>query len=170
MDAFVAELQATTQSEQLALVTYSSAGNVCGVRFTNADLEQALDTDYSGTPLRHESLSNSPIGGRTNITAGLQLGIDALTDAGRSRPFAKRTLVLMTDGLHNTGPGPETVVPRAVAAEIEVHTITFGNGADQAGMQRVASLGNGQHFHAPDGRPTAADLPRDRADPARRVD
>jgi Mg-chelatase subunit ChlD len=91
------------------------------------------------------------IGGSTAIGEGLREGVRALDTA---RPFAVKTIVLMTDGRHNLGVAPEAIVPDAIAADATVHTVTFSPNADIARMQAIAARANGRSFHAD----TAADL------------
>jgi hypothetical protein len=59
-------------------------------------------------------------------------------------------MVLMTDGLHNTGREPVLSAEEAAAANITVHTVTFSSDADIPRMRAVAEATGGQHFHAPD--------------------
>jgi Mg-chelatase subunit ChlD len=93
------------------------------------------------------------IGGSTAIGAGLAKGIEAIRGAG-ARPYAVRNIVLMTDGLHNTGVDPVTIARTAAAEDVVVFTVTFSQGGDQARMRQVAEETGGRHFHAD----TAADL------------
>jgi len=58
-------------------------------------------------------------------------------------------MIVLTDGVY-TGDDPITEATLAGAAGINVHTITFGSGANQSDMEAVAQEGNGRHFHAPD--------------------
>lgn len=157
VDAFIAELADTLPNEQLALASYSSSGSIrCGrnrLRFETADVRQELSTDYSLTQAEMASFVENGIGGRTAIGAGLRAGIEEIT-SDRARPFAVKTIVLMTDGIHNTGVDPRTVAEEAAAEDITVHTVTFSAGADQDRMQATAAITGGEHFHAD----TAADL------------
>lgn len=59
-------------------------------------------------------------------------------------------MILMTDGIHNTGPEP--ILSARVAAEkgIVIHTVTFSVEADIPRMRDVAAATGGQHFHADD--------------------
>ena len=68
--------------------------------------------------------------------------------AGRNQQFVERTMIVMTDGKHNEGPEPSTVATRLAADRIQIHTITFGEGADKKRMRKVAEIGGGRHFHA----------------------
>ena len=155
VEGFVSELVNTSQQEQCGLVSYSSKGTQCEISFTTSDIDAPLSFNYQ--PIRDEmaQLSSNPVSGRTNIGAGIDNGISVLTSA-RSRSFAFRTMVLMTDGRHNTGPEPIISARRAALEKIVIHTVTFSSEADFARMRAVADATGGQHFHAP----TAADLER----------
>ena len=146
---FLDELDNTAQLEQCGIVSYSSAGNQCGIRFTTSDINARLDMDYRPIRDTMADLSSRPVAGRTNIGAGIADGITVLTDS-RARPFALKTMVLMTDGRHNTGPEPVIVARRAARENITIHTVTFSAEADFARMQAVAEATGGEHFHAPD--------------------
>ncbi|MCA9260921.1 MAG: VWA domain-containing protein, partial [Planctomycetales bacterium] len=152
---FLDELDRTAQAEQCGLVSYSSANRSCGFTYTTSDINAGLNLDYA--PIRGEMsrLSSQPVQGRTNIGAGVQNGINVLTSA-QARPFAIKTMVLMTDGLHNTGTEPIIPARRAATENIVIHTVTFSSAADFTRMQDVAAATGGRHYHAP----TAADLER----------
>ena len=56
-------------------------------------------------------------------------------------------MVVLTDGNYsNTNPVPAAVT--TASQGIIIHTITFGDGADQSTMQEIAVVGSGQHYHA----------------------
>ena len=58
--------------------------------------------------------------------------------------------MVLTDGIHNTGNiTPVEAAQTAANYGVTVHTITFGNNADQTTMAAVAAAGNGRHWHAP---------------------
>ena len=68
-----------------------------------------------------------------------------------ARPFAAKTMVVMTDGIHNTGIDPDDVAELIInSSDIRIHTITFGQSADHQLMQEVAQIGGGKHYHADD--------------------
>jgi hypothetical protein len=146
---FLDELDRTLQREQCALVSYSSAGSGCGLTFTTSDVNAPLDFSYAKIRSEMARLSSRPVQGRTAISAGIDNGVVVLT--GKSvRPFAVRTMVLMTDGLHNTGREPILSAREAAAAGITIHTVTFSSDADIPRMEAVAAATGGKHFHAPD--------------------
>ncbi len=146
---FLSELERTPQQEQCALVSYSSAGNECGISFTTSDINADLAFDFLQIRNEMDRLSGRAVKGRTAISAGLQDGIKVLTGP-KVRPFAIKSILLMTDGIHNTGPEP--IIPARLAAQkdIVINTVTFSDEADIARMQAVAEAAGGRHFHAPD--------------------
>ena len=146
---FLNELTRTVQSEQCGLVSYSSAGSGCGLTFTTSDINAPLSLNYA--PIRNEMtrLSSKPVQGRTAISAGIDNGIIVLTRP-EARPFALKSIVLMTDGQHNTGPEPILSARAAAALNIVIDTVTFSDDADFPRMDAVAAATGGKHFHAPD--------------------
>jgi hypothetical protein len=83
----------------------------------------------------------------TAIGRGMQTGLTTFSDPG-ARPFALRAMVVMTDGIHNTGVTPLSVVPSVTNQNVVIHTITFSSGANQNAMRQVATQGGGIHVHA----------------------
>jgi Mg-chelatase subunit ChlD len=135
------------------MVSYGSDMVACGNTYHVADINSDLVSDY--TPIRSEikRIGSKPIQGHTAISDGLVDGIKVLTGP-RARPFAVKTIILMTDGLQNQGVPAVDIARQAFAQHIIVHTITFSDEADQQKMIEVAQAAGGQHFHAP----TGADL------------
>ncbi len=145
---FLDELDQTPQQEQCALASYSSAGSGCNIRFNTSDINAQLSFDFQ--PIRDEMarLSSAPVQGGTAIGAGVDRGIEALTNR-RARRYAVKTMVLMTDGLHNSGHEPIVSAREAARRNITINTVTFGDDADVRRMRDVAEATGGQHFHAP---------------------
>ena len=145
--AFLEELDDTLQEEQCALVSYSSKGSGCGYNFTTSDINAPLDFNYE--PIRDDmdDLSSRPVQGNTAIGAGIDNGVKVLTSKN-VRPFAVRTMVVMTDGLHNSGGDPVTAAKKAAKQNITINTVTFSNEADISRMKKVAEATGGKHFHA----------------------
>ena len=147
--AFLDEVQETEQTELISLVTYASPGTWCEEGFNASDIEIDLTEDYSSVIAAMSARSAAPIPGGTSISSGLDDAITVLT-GGSARPLAHKTVVLLTDGVHNHGPAPINSAYVAHAEGITIHTITFSAGADQAQMQAVAAATGGNHYHAPD--------------------
>ncbi|MCG8448621.1 MAG: VWA domain-containing protein [Pirellulales bacterium] len=149
VDGFLSELEETAQLEQCGLVSYSNQGTRCGFTFTTSDINVPLSFDLEPIHDEMDHLGSQAVAGRTNISSGIDNGIRVLTDP-RARPFALKSMVLMTDGRHNTGPEPVISARRAVAEDIVIHTVTFSSEADFRRMRDVADVTGGKHFHAPD--------------------
>ncbi|MEZ6116529.1 MAG: VWA domain-containing protein [Pirellulaceae bacterium] len=109
-----------------------------------------LSSDYNATQGQMNQLSSVPINGFTNIDEGIRKGIETLTDPTRIRPLAEKTMVLLSDGLANRGRNPKFAADEAKAANIVIHTISFGDDADKSKMQEVADITGGNSYHAPD--------------------
>ena len=155
VQAFLSELDRTFPEERVALASYSSAvSRTCAggdFEYDVAELHQELTLNYTDITAVMEAFMRVGIGGRTAIGEGLREGIRGLRNP---RPFALKTIVLMTDGRHNLGVEPAVIARDAADADITVHTVTFSPNADFGRMRDVARITGGQHFHAD----TAADL------------
>lgn len=138
---FLDALDSSPQSELVTLATYS----------TSASLDENLTGNYSAIRNRVDALTARYCGGWTAIGWGMEQGIRGLTDTTRARPFAAKSMVILTDGIHNTGPSPLTFVDAARNAGITVYTVTFSDEADQNLMRQVAEQTGGKHYHAPTG-------------------
>ncbi len=139
VEVFLDVLKETPQVERVGLVSYAT-NSTLDLHLTE-DLDSILDTLTTLGPW-----------GMTAIGMGMQDGWTVLENPGTSRPFAAKTMVLMTDGVHNQGIGPVTVAQQiAATTNITIHTVTFTSIADQQQMQQVADLGGGLQRHADDG-------------------
>ncbi len=147
VEAFLKELEATKQQENLGLVSYSSNKTECGNTYKIATIDCALNPNYKPVRDKMASLSSKPVKGNTAIGAGIDEGVKVLTGSN-NRPFAVKTMVVMTDGIHNTGRDPVTAAKDAKKKDIVIHTITFSNDADITRMKNVAVATGGLHFHA----------------------
>lgn len=138
VDAFLDVLDQTAQEEQVSLASYATSGS----------LHSFLEKDFDIVRNHVDQLFPD---GATAIGEGMQQGITAITHAN-ARPYAAKTMVVLTDGRHNQGIHPEAAARQLVAQSgLTIHTVTFGAGADQQTMRDVASIGGGKHYHAADG-------------------
>ena len=149
LQRFVDALETTPQTEYVALVSYASSYTACNYSNNASDINCPLSENHSAVTSAMATLSTKKFNGATNIAAGISRGIQALTDPARSRPFAARTMVLMSDGHYTQGTQPSLVAPQAADQDILIHTISFGE-ADQDEMQAIADATGGNHYHAPD--------------------
>jgi hypothetical protein len=149
---FVSALEETEQVEWLGLVSYASNYNRFGVQNTESEVNQTLTETHSLVNAEMGTISNTVFNGMTHISAGLDESVEALFDISSSRPFASKTIVLMTDGIPNHG-SPQQVLDSAQTAvelNVKIYTITFGTAADQNLMSDIADIGAGEHYHATD--------------------
>ncbi len=155
VDAFLDELTTTVQDERVALVSYSSdvteskKDKPCKVAYSCKIMTRDSDlvSDYGVIRTKMDAISSKPVKGATAISAGLDEGIKVLS-GNNTRPFAVKTIILMTDGVHNLGADPVLSAIAAAKQDITIHTITFSDGADIPRMEAVAAAANGKHFHA----------------------
>lgn len=138
VEAFLGVLDTTSQEEQVSIASYSSS----------ATLDTYLEKDFT---IIRDTVDSLNTGGNTAIGRGMQEGIQALLDSA-ARPFAAKTMVVMTDGMHNRGIDPDDVAVNLMASyNLTIHTVTFGENADEELMADVAAIGGGKHYHADDG-------------------
>ncbi|MGD9856901.1 MAG: VWA domain-containing protein [Planctomycetaceae bacterium] len=152
VSAFVEVLQSSSAVEYVGVVTYASNYTLpCSpsVTIPRSRIDTPLSGDLSNTLNAMTSLSTSVWGGNTEIDAGIILGRSVLTNPALSRPHAKKVMIVLTDG-HYTGADPVPEAATAAALGIIVHSVTFGDGANQEAMQNVATTGSGSFYHAPD--------------------
>lgn len=138
VDVFLDVLETTDQDEQVSIASYA----------TTASLDVHLQKDYGVVSSTIGGLA--PVGA-TAIGLGMNAGIPSLLD-DYARPFAAKTLLVMTDGVHNQGISPITAATTIVSNyDVTIHTITFGDGADKTLMGQVSDIGGGEHYHAANG-------------------
>ena len=137
IDTFTATLDETPVDEQVGLASYSD--------YATGDVPLTEDLSAISAGIR-----NLKVGGYTSISGGMSAGSEILNNS-RGIDFVERTMIVMTDGLHNRGIEPSEVAVELAAAGVTIHTITFGADADQTRMKEVASIGGGRHYHAENG-------------------
>lgn len=130
---FLAQLRAASEEPRVSLIVYSTTGRKL-VNLTS-DLNQIASV-----------FARESADGFTAIGEGLRLGDQSVRQDPLARAFAQKTVILMTDGIHNTGVNPEVVVDGM--RNVTVHTVTFGAGANRTLMQRVAAKTGGVSEHA----------------------
>lgn len=142
VNEFLDVLNETPQNEQVSIASYATSGR----------LDTWLETDY---PYIRQVVDEIEVGGNTAIGEGMQEAIQAMLDRS-ARPYAAKTMVVMTDGNHNRGISPVAVaIDFSRKYNLTIHTVTFGAGANQGLMRVVASKGGGEHYHAANGQQLA---------------
>jgi Mg-chelatase subunit ChlD len=135
LDVFLSELDQTSQDERISLTVYSTEERK--VQDLTSDLQLIRDAFAEETPA-----------GFTAIGRGLESGLDSIANDAEARPFALKSVIVMTDGRQNRGVSPDIVAREAEAAGVVIHTITFSAGANKELMEEVAEIGGGIHLHA----------------------
>jgi hypothetical protein len=138
VNGFCDELDQTPKIELVGLVSYADE--------VTTDID--LTDDYTQINASNMAISSNFDGGMTNVGGGINEGIEAVTHPTHSRPWANKAMVLMSDGIHNTGTDPLTAAAAAAAEEIPIYTVSFSDGADQSLMQQIADMTGGTHYHA----------------------
>ena len=135
VDVFLAELDRSSQQENVSLTAYD----------TNPRKLVDMTTDLNSI---QTAINNESPGGFTGIGRALSMGLDSIQNDINSRQFSLKAIVLMTDGNQNRGVSPDVIAQDCADAGIVVHTITFSQGANQKLMQDVARISGGTHLHA----------------------
>lgn len=133
---FLTVMNGSSAQEQVSFVTFASDVT------TDVDLTTNMSPIYTELDDRLVTVWN----GSTDIHAGIVQGESVLTGMN-SRPLAQKVMVVLTDGNY-TEDDPVPAATSAAGQDITIHTITFGEGADQTTMQSIASVANGNHYHA----------------------
>jgi len=144
------ELRDNSADEKVSIVTFGSdldsvQSGLCG-RLPSATLDLQLTTNIDSAERTINTLSNSVWNGNTEIAAGIDLGIEELASP-RSRRFADRVMIVLTDGFPTAGDAIASAA-QAASQRITVYAITFGPDGDQSYMRQVAVAGQGEHAHA----------------------
>lgn len=140
VNVFCNELTITSKVEQVSL---------CGYR-DNATRIADLTADYQQISDALNSISAAYPNGWTNVGDGIDKGIAAVSEPKFARPWATNALVLMSDGIHNTGTDPIDAANRAADKNIPIYTVSFSDEADQILMQQIADITGARHYHAVD--------------------
>lgn len=139
VDAFLDVLDLTDQEELVSLVTFNSSPTLdVSLQSTYDSIRAQVDTIY-------------PNGG-TAVGDGMTTGLPPIVSGDAARPFAAKTIVVLTDGVSNAGQDPLEAVQDIIEQyAVTIHTVTFTQGADQESMSAVAEAGYGRHYHADEG-------------------
>jgi Flp pilus assembly protein TadG len=157
VDEFLLELDVTGQQEQVALVTFASEGTAGGeggggllgllAAIVNALLDVVLTLDYDQVRNSLDSHTRTYCGGGSDLAAGLEKAVEALTDPAHARPDAEKVIIVVA-GAREHPDDPVHEAQLAAAQGITVHAVTYGRDANQALLRQVAAAGGGTYQHA----------------------
>jgi hypothetical protein len=99
------------------------------------------DPDRTAAQLAIGSIS---AGGWTSIGGGLREALNQILGAGARA--ATQVVVLLTDGLHNSGESPSSVLPDLVDNGVRVYTIGIGPSIDSVLLEDIASTTGGTFY------------------------
>ena len=85
--------------------------------------------------------------GMTAMGSGLQQGYNQLVNYGD--PAHPWSMILLSDGYHNSGIHPYTVLPSIQNENIRVFTIGLGTSVDQNLLQYIADNTGGEYYYSP---------------------
>lgn len=134
--------------DQISLECYSTIGKH----------EVNLTSDFEQVSQRLSELQAAEYGHYTNIGAGLERAIEELSSS-RARKFSKKIIILYTDGIanidkegdYNLGAAKQyawDMAKEATRRGFRIYAVSVGSEPDRSFMDRIAELGDGEHFHA----------------------
>ena len=140
---FVDEFHLEQSSEhRIGLVSFANTGN----------LLVQLDTNVKNN-LRH-GINNLNPDGATAMGDGIAIATESFLQD--TRPDTEKVIVLLSDGMSNTGSNPLITAQTANDNDVKIFSVGYGFGADVQTLKAVASLTNGKFFNAPTGEDLAA--------------
>ena len=141
VQVFNDELTASPTGELLALATYNET----------ATTDELLTSNYADIMAALDVYTQSFCSGGTNIGGGINQGMTTIGASPFSRAGAIKVMIVLTDGIHNTGTDPVTAAANASSGGAMIFSVTFSDQAEQWRMQSVAATGKGKHYHATSG-------------------
>ncbi len=138
-----------------AVVTWSNSMSLPYHPFTNyntvdTDLNLPSPASFSWANNR-TSVENclttraaSPLGGGTNLSAGLDRAVQILTGTN-GRALSQKIIILLTDGQWNAGRDPVLAAQNASTAGITIHTVSMLT-SSQATLTQVANMTGGEYY------------------------
>ncbi len=126
------------------------AGDAVGV----GSYDDTAQLNYPLTPISDDTIKTAAqsavnaifVGGNTSIGAGLVTGRDQLLGRGASEHAW--AIVLLSDGVENTPPSVDDVLPTITPTKIKLFTIGLGN-VNEPLMSRMAQETGGSYYYAP---------------------
>ena len=105
-----------------------------------------LMTNTNKTAAHSFAINSLVASGLTNIGGGLQTSLNMIT--GQGAPVSNEVIVLLSDGLHNTGTSPSAALPSIIERGVVVYTIRLGTGADTTLLSNIANQTGGSYYFA----------------------
>lgn len=147
-----AALDTAVQNFTNILTNANAPPNVAVVTWaTDNTIDLSLQSSMSAAYNAVHAYTSQNFGGGTNMSGGMADGVSAMTGTG-SRGYAKRIMILMSDGDWNDGSDPVTYANSyCVPNNITVHTISFlASGTGATVLSNVAAATGGKFYVATD--------------------
>jgi Ca-activated chloride channel family protein len=90
----------------------------------------------------------NPLGGGTNLSAGLDRAVQVLTGTN-GRILSNKIIILLTDGQWNAGRDPVLAAQDASTAGITIHTVSMLT-SSQATLTQIATITGGRYYPTSD--------------------
>lgn len=154
IQAFVSKIKLRTIEPDIALVTWGSDTRLGyywwpynGRKFKAVEVDLTLGQNIDKVNAAIADRYNDIMVGSTNMAAGIDEAIDILT-APSANSLAQKTIILMSDGVWNTGKNPVSSAQTAAAKNITIHTVSFLSVSNQSVMSTIASTTGGKNYSA----------------------
>lgn len=147
-----AALDTAVQNFTNILSTANAPPNVAVVTWaTDNTIDLSLQSSMSAAYNAVHAYTSQNFGGGTNMSGGMADGVTALTGSG-ARGYAKKIMILMSDGDWNDGTNPVTYANSyCVPNSIQVHTISFlASGTGATVLSNIAAATGGKAYVATD--------------------
>ncbi|QDT68349.1 von Willebrand factor type A domain protein [Planctomycetes bacterium MalM25] len=148
LESFKDVIDSRNLNAQVGLASYSSDYTFGLFESSKVTQDQVMSPDTGDFLDAAYAIGQEPIIGDTDIKAGIDNGRLILTSSSERRMTATRTMVLLSDGRKTSGGNPLTGASKAFDKRITVHTVSFGDGADQQALTDIAEATGGRHYHA----------------------
>ncbi|MCG6158410.1 VWA domain-containing protein [Rubinisphaera margarita] len=152
--AFVTKIQHRNIEPDIGLITWGSDTTLgwawwphSGRKFQAVTVELPLGKQIDNVNGKIQAHYSDIMMGSTNMAAGLDAAIDMLTDSS-TNSLAYKTIILMSDGMWNTGRDPILSAQDAAAADITIHTVSFVSVDNQSAMTNIAATTGGKSYSA----------------------
>lgn len=154
MNSFCNILSSSNYPPRVAVVTWASdigkntteyqlTGQTSVGVVTDLQLSTSMSAVYSAVHTR----SGKVMLGGTNMSSGIDQARSIL-NASNVKSYAKKVMILMTDGQWNAGRDPVLAAKDAKNENITIHCVCFLQNADQSTTQQIASITGGKFYYA----------------------
>ncbi|MDX1948133.1 MAG: VWA domain-containing protein [Pirellulaceae bacterium] len=154
INSFCGILKTSNYPPRVAVVTWASEigkstteYSLTGQTSPAVVTDLGLSTDMNAVYAAINSRSKNVMLGGTNMSVGIDQARTVLNGAN-VKPYAKKVMILMTDGQWNQGRDPLLAAADAAAEKITIHCICFLQNADQTTTKQIAAMTGGKFYYA----------------------